>query len=196
MPSAQPQPTVAPTSAPATPTPTPARTSPPATASPAAAPTPTPTPTAVASCPDQQGGTANSVTQLVAVRIAHHPGFDRIVFELGPSGPPAEYRMPEWRLSVATSFTDTAGRDVQIDGNAWLGLNFQGNSIVDANTGQVTYTGPTELRPGTPLVRHVRLIEDFERVQVWGIGLERLACASVLELTDPVRLVLDLPTPP
>jgi len=42
----------------------------------------------------------------------------------------------------------------------------------------------------------VKLIDDFERVMSWGLGLERLACAKVSQLAGPVRLVVDLPTPP
>jgi hypothetical protein len=45
-------------------------------------------------------------------------------------------------------------------------------------------------------VREVKLVEDFERVMTWGLGLERLVCAKVSQLASPVRLVVDLPTPP
>jgi hypothetical protein len=46
------------------------------------------------------------------------------------------------------------------------------------------------------LIKEVRLVEDFERVMLWGVGLQRLVCPTLLALSSPVRLVLDFPTPP
>lgn len=119
---------------------------------------------------------------------------DRIVFEFGPSsvGP---YGLPLWSISVASSFTGTSGKPVPVDGNAYLGVRFRNASTVDPTTGKQTFT-QTDIRPGLPLVREVKLIDDFERVMTWGIGLERLACATATELANPARLVVDLPTPP
>jgi hypothetical protein len=96
---------------------------------------------------------------------------------------------------VATTFIGTSGRQVPVDGNAFLSVRISNASTVDPTTGQQTFT-QTDIRPGLPLVREVKLIEDFERVMTWGIGLERLACAKVSQLASPIRLVLDLPTPP
>jgi len=42
----------------------------------------------------------------------------------------------------------------------------------------------------------VRIVEDFEAVNRWAIGLDHLVCPSVLTLSNPVRVVLDFPTPP
>lgn len=192
--------TAASTTAPPTPTPTLARPSP-TTAPPS--PTLTPSPTPVASptagatpvaCPAQSGGSTAFQAQITAVRAAHNPGFDRVVFEFGPT-PVGTYGLPPWSLAVATQFIGTSGRQVPVDGNAFLSVRISNASTVDPNTGQQTFT-QTDLHPGLPLVREVKLIEDFERVMTWGIGLERLACAKVSQLASPIRLVVDLPTPP
>jgi len=190
----------APTTAAPTPTPTLARpspTTPPPTPSPSPSATPGPSPSAGATpvaCPAQSGGSTAFQAQITGVRAAHNPGFDRVVFEFGPStvGP---YGLPPWSLAVATQFVGTSGRQVPVDGNAFLSVRLSNASTVDPSTGQQTFT-QTDLRPGLPLVREVKLIEDFERVMTWGIGLERLACAKVSQLAGPVRLVVDLPTPP
>lgn len=181
--------TVAPTVAGPSPTPTPTAT---------AAPTPAPTGTTgtppPAACATQTGGSASAQAQLTGVRAAHQPGFDRVVFEFGSTsiGP---YGLPPYELSVVTQFIGISGRPVPVDGNAFLQVRFRNASTVDPNTGQQTFT-QSDIRPGLPLVREVKLIDDFERIMTWGIGLDHLVCPKVTELSGPARLVVDLPTPP
>lgn len=175
-----------------------AATTPPATAtrSPAPSPSPTANPTAAGPCATVTGGTSGAQAQLVGLRVAHQPGFDRVVFEFGPSTAPGPFGMPGYRIEPASSFTGTSGQRVTLDGNAFLSLRFPNASTVSPTTGQPTYPGSNDIRPGTPLVREVKLVEDFERVMIWGIGLDHPACPAVSELGSPLRLVVDLPTPP
>jgi hypothetical protein len=194
------QPTVAPTTAapiatrtatvaPSTVAPTTAAPSPTAPASPGSTP--------ATACPERSGGATTNQAQLVAIRIAHNPGFDRLVFEFGPSTAPGVYGMPPYRIAVATSLSGPSGQPVPIDGSALFGVRFQNASTVNPNDGSRSYTGGTSLKPtSTPLIKEVRLVEDFERVLVWGVGLQRLQCPTLLALSGPVRLVLDFPTPP
>ena len=173
---------------PTTPPPTP-------TSSPSATVGPSPSAGATpVACPAQTGGSTAFQAQITAVRAAHNPGFDRVVFEFGPSTV-GTYGLPPWSLSVATQFVGTSGRQVPVDGNAFLSMRLSNASTVDPATGTQTFT-QTDLRPGLPLVREVKLIDDFERVTSWGLGLERLVCAKVSQLASPIRLVVDLPTPP
>lgn len=192
------------TAAPTTAAPTATRTASPTVAPTAAPTTAAPSPTAPASpgstpataCPERTGGAITNQAQLTAIRIAHNPGFDRVVFEFGPSTAPGVYGMPPYRVAVATSLSGPSGQPVPIEGSALFGVRFQNASTMDPN-GTRTYTGATSLKPTTtPLVKEVRLVEDFERVLVWGIGLSRLQCPTLLTLSGPVRLVLDFPTPP
>lgn len=152
-------------------------------------------PPGAVSCPTQEGGSLASQTQLVAIRVAHQSGFDRVVFELGPSSVGA-YGMPRWLVGQAAEFRNTAGQPVPVAGNAFLQVRIAGTSTFQPDGRTPSYTGGTDLRPTTPLVRNLRLVEDFERVVTWAIGLEGLQCPRVLELADPVRLVLDLPSTP
>jgi len=194
----------------AVPATTPAATSAAPSATPTIArPTPSPTPSASPSasqsqastpiaCPSQSGGSQTAQAQITAIRAAHQPGMDRVVFEFGPSSVPSSvgpYGLPPWSISVTTAFIGTSGKQVPVDGNAFQAVRFRNASTVDPATGQQTFT-QTDIRPGLPLVREIKLIDDFERVMTWGIGLERLACATVTELANPARLVVDLPTPP
>ncbi len=154
------------------------------TASPTPVPTPTPATPAVGACPRVTGATGISGSSLVEVRIAHQPGFDRIVFDFGP-GP-----LPQYTVEQSASFVAPSGQTVPVQGNAHLGVRFNGAGQMGA------YRGPTSFRPATPLIREVKLVEDFEGVVAWGVGLERLACPRVLALAGPARLVVDLPSPP
>jgi hypothetical protein len=196
-------PTATPTTGPTTAaTPTRTATAAPTTAAPATvAPSPTggasPGSTPATACPERTGGSANTQAQLTAIRIAHNPGFDRVVFEFGPSTAPGVYGMPDYRLAVATTLSGPSGQPVPIEGNALFGVRFRNASTVNPADGSRSYTGANSLKPTTtPLVKEVRLVEDFERVLVWGIGLQRLQCPTILNLSSPVRLVLDFPTPP
>lgn len=177
------------TVAPTTPAPTTAAPTTTASASPGSTP--------ASACPDQTGGSNANQAQLVAIRIAHNPGFDRLVFEFGASTAPGVYGMPPFRIAVATSLSGPSGQPVPIDGSALFGVRFQNASTVNPSDGSRSYTGATSLKPTTtPLIKEVRLVEDFERVMLWGVGLQRLQCPTLLSLISPVRLVLDFPTPP
>jgi hypothetical protein len=70
------------------------------------------------------------------------------------------------------------------------------NGQAHTDAGARSYTQGDPFRPGLPLIREVKLVEDFEGVVIFGVGLERLACPTVLTLLSPARVVLDFPTPP
>jgi hypothetical protein len=131
----------------------------------------------------------------VAIRVAHQPGFDRLVFEFGQSTAPGPFGMPAYTVETASSLSGPSGQPVTINGNALFGSRFQNASTQNPN-GTPSYTGSTDLKPATPLIKEIKLVEDFERVLLWGTGLDHLACPKVSELAGPFRVVLDFPTPP
>jgi len=159
----------------------------PATASTAPGSTPN------AACPPQSGGSPANRSVVTAVRVAHNPGFDRVVFELGPNSVGA-YGLPPYTIDVASGFTATSGQPVRVDGNAFFLVRLSNTDAHDAS-GRVTLAS-TDVKATTPLVKEVRLVEDFEAVNRWAVGLDHLGCPSVLTLTNPVRVVVDFPTPP
>jgi len=148
-----------------------------------------------AACPRTTGGNASNQAQLVAVRVAHQPGFDRLVFEFGQSTAPGPFGMPAYTVEAASSLSGPSGQPVTIGGNALFGARFQNASTQNPN-GTPSYTGGNDIKPTTPLIKEVKLVEDFERVLLWGVGLDHLACPKVSELAGPFRVVLDFPTPP
>jgi hypothetical protein len=177
-----------------TPTAAPTTAAPSPTATPTATPTTSPGSTPNAACPAQTGGSTANRALLTAIRIAHNPGFDRLVFEFSPSTGPGTYGVPPYTIDVASSFAGPSGQPVTVLGNAYFRVRFQNT---DAHTASGTPTlASTDLKPTTPLIKEARLVEDFEATVVWGVGLDHLVCPSVLTLSGPVRVVFDFPTPP
>ncbi|MDO8506119.1 MAG: hypothetical protein Q7S41_00760 [Candidatus Limnocylindria bacterium] len=172
----------------ATRTPTPPPTTAAPTASPTAAPTTSPGSTPPVACATLSGGSPLAASRLTAIRAAHQPGFDRLVFEF--SGP----AVPDYLIELASSFTATSGQPVRVDGNAFFKVRFGGQAHNDA--GQRSYPQPDPYRVGLIVVREIKLVEDFEGVILFGVGMERLVCPTVLTLLGATRVVIDFPTPP
>lgn len=194
-----PAPSVTATSA--APSPSPTRTPTPAPATPPRSPSaPPPTPSTApgatpnAPCPPRTGGSQANRALITAVRVAHNPGFDRVVFELGPNPAAGPYGLPPYTVDLASTFIATSGQPVTVAGNAFFGVRLNNTDAHD-QSGRVTVAS-TDIKPTTPLVREVRIVEDFEAVNRWAIGLDRSVCPTVLTLTNPVRVVIDFPTPP
>jgi hypothetical protein len=165
-----------------------------ATAAPTPLPTVPPSGTDLGafSCLDHSGG-ANSglAMQLTAVRVAHQPGFDRIVFEFAPQ-PGATAHIPAYNVSRQASakfVKDPSGLPVTMRGSSGLRIVFQGAS------GATSYSGSRDLTPNLPVVQEVEQLGDFESVLSWGAGLSQASCIRTLELSNPSRLVIDVQTP-
>lgn len=186
--------TAAPTTAAPTATPTRTPTATPPLLTPSQLPSPTPTPTTSPggtpniACTMLTGGSAIASSTLTAIRAAHNPGFDRLVFEWSGAA------VPQYRIEVASTFVAPSGQAVRVDGNAFFSVRMNGQAHTDA--GARSYGQPDPYRPALPLIREVKLVEDFEGVVIFGVGLERLACPTVLTLLSPARIVLDFPAAP
>ena len=98
-------------------------------------------------------------------------------------------------MEATNSLAGPSGQAVPVDGKALFGARFMNSSSRNPD-GTASYAGGTDLRPGTPLVKEVKLVEDFERVLVWGVGLDHLVCPKVSELANPTRVVLDFASAP
>jgi hypothetical protein len=165
------------------------------TATPTGIPATSPGSSPASACPRSSGGTTGAQAQLVAIRIAHQPGYDRLVFEFGRSAAPGPFAIPAYSVEPTSSLVGASGQAVTVAGSALFGLRFQNASTRNVD-GTSSYTGSTDLRPTTPLIKEVRLVEDFERVLVWGAGLDHLVCPKVSTLDSPFRVVLDFPALP
>jgi len=128
---------------------------------------------------------------LADVRTAHHPGFDRITFEL--SGP-----LPGYRIGYVPSLTeDPSGRPVDLAGSATIEVVLQ---PAQAHANPLNSGAPTvdtePFSPGLPALKEVDQTGDFENVVSYGLGIDHRASFRVLELTGPSRLAIDVATSP
>ncbi|MEO6796203.1 MAG: hypothetical protein ABI401_05130 [Candidatus Dormibacter sp.] len=140
------------------------------------------------SCAAQSGGVAGVPATVSAVRVAHHNGYDRLVFEFAAS---ASGAVPAYQLTPQSSshFTrDASGQLVTLQGSAGIRAVFR-NTTVGSGV-------PGDIKAGLPAIREVANIGDFERVTSYGIGLSSGACFRVSELTGPSRVVIDVQTAP
>jgi pyruvate/2-oxoglutarate dehydrogenase complex dihydrolipoamide acyltransferase (E2) component len=126
--------------------------------------------------------------KLAAVRAARHQGYDRVVFQFEGAKVPA-YRIGYVR-EIALGETDD--QFLTLEGDALIEATFQGTASDDHRPG--TQTMPDRLTPALPQVRQLGLAEDWEGVVRIGVGLDHRAGFRVLELTDPVRVVVDVAT--
>jgi hypothetical protein len=129
---------------------------------------------------------AADVPLLVAVRSAHHPGFDRITFEF--KGP-----RPAHRIRYVSQLTeDGSGKPVHLTGGAAIEVVFHGANAHDAS-GKPTVS-PRRFSPGLPSLKEVAQIGDFEAVVSYGLGVDHKVPFKVLELGNPSRIAVDVAT--
>lgn len=126
---------------------------------------------------------APTVPTLVGIRAAHHPGFDRVVFDF-VGGLPASRR--------ATYVDELRGDDsdlpIRIAGQAILRLRLQSARAHDS----AGATAPARRAFALPNVMTTVLSGDNEGVVTYGIGLERRTGFHVSTLRSPDRVVVDI----
>jgi hypothetical protein len=130
-----------------------------------------------------------AIANIVDVRYATHPDYDRVVFEF-------EQGTPELTLDRATPpFTqDASGEPIAVDGDSFLRLTMRGGTR-QTDEGTSSFDGPTDFDPGLPTLVDLVQGGDFERQSTWYLGLASEACARLLLLDGPPRLVIDVEHP-
>src|SRR5437867_1051222 len=73
-------------------------------------------------CTDRSGGTAPApgdirASELTAIRVAHHNGYDRLVFEFAPSSAVPQYQLTR---QGSTFIRDASGQPVTLEGSAGI----------------------------------------------------------------------------
>lgn len=132
---------------------------------------------------------AAGTPQLVAVRAASHPGFDRVVLEF--TGGLPEVQRAEY---VDTLRADGSGARLRIAGAAVLHVTVFQAVGHDEQTGRDT----SPARVVTALPNVVELVQsgDFEATVSYGIGLVQRRPYTLFTLSSPSRVVLDVRTDP
>jgi hypothetical protein len=124
--------------------------------------------------------------KLAAVRAAAHQGYDRVVFQFDGT------RVPGYRIGYVDEINlgESDDQFLTLQGGALLQATFQGTASDDYRPG--TQTVPDTFTPGLAQVKQVGLAEDWEGLVRLGVGLDHRAGFRVLELRDPVRVVVDV----
>jgi hypothetical protein len=168
----------------------------PATAAPSATVVPTATPTAsaaVVTCDLKPQTGALPSDRLTGVQVLGLPGRDTVTFHFGkgsltPAGPPVG------SLEVAKPpYTQAgSGATIEVIGDNVLQVTFRGMSLQN-DVGQETYTGPTEIKPDLPALRHAVMYDATEGVVGWYVGYDGGGCATLSQTNDDVILTIQHP---
>jgi len=127
---------------------------------------------------------------LSEVRTAEQGTYDRttLEFEGGLPGYSVQYVEPP-------IVADASGLEVDIEGSAFIQIRMEPAAGHDPNTGDETYKGPLELKPGLPSLLEAERTGDFEGVLTWVLGLSEEADFRVTTLDGPPRLIVDVAHP-
>ena len=129
---------------------------------------------------------APAVATIVAVRAAHHPGFDRFVLEFDTR------RAPRATVALVPKLIgDFSGERVPVPGRAVIRVQVQG---AQAHTEDGESTVLLDQAFALPNVMALRGAGDFEAVVTMGIGLARKMPFHVHRLTNPGRIAVDVST--
>jgi hypothetical protein len=162
--------------------------------SPSPEPTSTPSPTAspaitfvCTSSSISPSGSHPAVAFIDAVRTGAHAGYDRVTIEF-QNGAPGSL---ELATQTGTRFTlSPSGQTVQLAGQNGILITIRGADLHTAYSGPIDivthYTGKTALV-------EVRRVQDFEGVVQLALGVNGSACYEVTLLTNPARIVIDVP---
>ena len=121
------------------------------------------------------------------IRTGTHPCYERVVLELQGEG-----EMPGYRVEYVADPVKSSPSDLEVDvaGDATLVLSVAVWMTTMEGEG---YEGPDRITPSNvELIEELRLIENFEGMHQWAIGLDRERPFSVTTLTGPPRIVVDI----
>jgi hypothetical protein len=135
-------------------------------------------------------GAAPPFPVLTAIRAAHHPGFDRIVFEFA-GGLPGR-TTARW---VSRVTHDASGRPAAVQGNAFIAVVLRGATAHEDTPGFPSTYGPRRRAYDLPNIAHLVATGDFEAVVSFGVGvMKHTRIVRRARLTHPARFVVDVST--
>jgi Asp-tRNA(Asn)/Glu-tRNA(Gln) amidotransferase B subunit len=127
------------------------------------------------------------------VHVAGHDGYDRVTFEFEDAAPGYEVTVAQRPVAE-----DGSGDPVEVEGVGLLQVRFENaaGARIEGERVVEVYRGPGRVPSGSAeLVAEAVDVGDFEGTVTWVIGLRQtVAAARVSVLTDPHRVVVDIPT--
>jgi hypothetical protein len=140
-------------------------------------------------------GFPESLSSLIGkdIRTGAQTCSERVVIELQTSEIPTSAGFPGYFVRYATGPITESPSDlpVTIEGSEVLLVSL-GSWMTFEDTG---YTGPSQVFPSNVShIKELRLIENFEGMTTWAIGLDAKRSFEVNVLNDPSRLVIEIQT--
>jgi len=137
-------------------------------------------------CSDASGGSQSDGSHVTAVRVGAHPdlGYDRFVIEFDGTIP--AYTVTRQNSSKFTQ--SPRGDQISLAGDHGVLVTVQ--HVQD----WTSYVGPTDFGVTGQYLRQSKLIQNYEAVQQWGLGVQGAPCLNVSTMTSPSRLVIDIAT--
>ena len=140
---------------------------------------------------DVQEETSGGPLGVRDVRVAHHDGYDRVVFELAGQEP----GQAGWRVEYVDAPTQQgSGNPVDVAGDAALSVFVLGTGY-PMDTGVEEPAADPALPSGLEVVQDVVLGGVYEGQYEAHIGTSSRQPFRVFRLSDPERVVVDVQTP-
>ena len=121
------------------------------------------------------------------MRAGQQDCYERVVFDFKDENLPA-YRI----MTAAPPFSGTSDIPIPVNGTGFIKVHFDGTHARHPELG--AYTGPIAINPGFAAIKEIHLIEDFEAVVIWVIGLDKERSFRVGTLSNPTRIYIDVAT--
>ena len=139
--------------------------------------------------PDTGQASAGAFGNITAIRLGHHDGFDRVVFEFHGTGTPG------WTVKyVPQALGQGSGLPISIPGSAVLEVGITGVGIPPDTGVQEVATGPVSVHD-TEVVTEAYFNGTFEGVSQAFIGTTSKQPFRVYLLTGPARIVVEVVSP-
>ncbi|SDE38567.1 AMIN-like domain-containing (lipo)protein [Rhodococcus tukisamuensis] len=138
--------------------------------------------------PERADASPDALLTVTGLRIGAHPGFDRVVYELGGTGAPG------WAVQyVDHAVQDGSGDVLDVPGSSLLEVRITGTGY-PFDTGVAPYGGPNPLPGGEATgLTQARISTVFEGTTQSFVGLDgERHPFTVSRLDDPTRLVVDI----
>jgi hypothetical protein len=134
--------------------------------------------------------------RLVDLQISSTTTHDLLTFEFatsapGPAGP------ARGALEAATPPFSFAGSGQPIDlvGQHAVQVRFSGMTLA-SETGEATYKGPTEAKPGLPALREAIQFDASEGIVGWLVGYDGPGCVTLVREGNSVTVMIAHPEAP
>lgn len=162
-----------------------------ATATTSATPQPTPCVLDDASTKTRESETASDVAPVTEVRWDDDNGCPRVVFEF-------QDQLANYIVGYTTELRECgSGEEPPADkwgGKAFLSVRLEPSGGPDptSESGEPVYKGPRDIAVDGPVLKHLKVICDFEGVFEWIIALDAKHPFAVTTFEEPARLAIDI----